>query len=125
MGILNESESLENLELGDAPVAGSSSVSLLTKAVRGLLATAVLGSVAAYGAITVRPELVEYLSFIPGMESVETHCCGGSCGVGSCGVACGTDSTCSLDASASCDLMDQPLVEQSGETSTEVGTSQE
>ena len=141
MGILNESESLENLELGDA-AAGSSSVSLLTKAIRGLLATAVLGSVAAYGAINVKPELVEYLSFIPGMESVETQCSAGPCGAGPCGAgpcgagpcgagscgasSCGTDSgACSLDASPSCDLMDQPLVEQSGETPTEVGTPEQ
>ena len=132
MGILNESESLENLELGDA-AASSSSVSLLTKAIRGLLATAVLGSVAAYGAINVKPELVEYLSFIPGMESVETQCSAGacgtsSCGASSCGAACGTDSgACSLEESASCHAMvEQPFIEQSSETPAEsVGTSEE
>ena len=127
MGILNEGESLENLELGDA-AAGSSSVGLMTKAIRGLLATAVLGSVAAYGAITVKPELVDYLSFIPGMESVETQCSAGSCGAGSCGAACGMDSVaCSSEESASCHAaVEQPFVEQSGETPAEVvGTTEE
>ncbi len=79
MSNLNPNDSLENLELGERVVSGASG-SLLTKALRALLATAVLGSVAAYGAITVKPELVDYLSFIPGMEPPATQCTAGACG---------------------------------------------
>ncbi len=103
MSNLNPNDSLENLELGERVVSGASG-SLLTKALRALLATAVLGSVAAYGAITVKPELVDYLSFIPGMEPPATQCTAGACGASkpnSCCAVLSSDAT-EACASASC-----------------------
>jgi hypothetical protein len=101
MSTLNPNESLENLELGEA-VVSRTPTSLLTKAIRGLLATAVLGSAAAYGAITVKPDLVEYLSLIPGMAPAATQCTAGACGsavtygsVDACAGSCEATSTCS------------------------------
>ena len=100
MSTLNPNDALENLELGEA-VVGRAPTSLFTKAIRGLLATAVLGSAAAYGAITVKPDLVEYLSFIPGMEPVATQCTAGACGSA---MTCGsTDASAgSCEAASSC-----------------------
>jgi hypothetical protein len=101
MSTLNPNESLENLELGEA-VVSRTPTSLLTKAIRGLLATAVLGSAAAYGAISVKPDLVDYLSFIPGMEPAATQCTAGACGSA---VTCGSVDTCSSadTCAASCE----------------------
>ncbi len=138
MGILNENDSLENLELGEAAV-GRSSVGLLTKSIRALLATAVLGSVAAYGAISAKPELVNYLSFIPGMQTTASPCSGGACGAtsscgaaaASCGSACGSEngscsSACSAAEMTSCpSLVGEVSAEPSGEVETEqVGASE-
>jgi hypothetical protein len=100
MSTLNPNDALHNLELGDA-VVGRTPTSLLTKAIRGLVATAVLGSAAAYGAITVKPDLVEYLSFIPGLEPVATQCTAGACGSA---LTCGSVDACagSCEATSSC-----------------------
>jgi len=141
MGILNENDSLENLELGDA-MPGNSSVSLLTKSIRALLATSVLGSVAAFGAITVKPELVEYLAFIPGMEPVATQCssgssgsCGssgssgssGSCGAAaSCGAACGSDCGSPQEMTSCPSMTGEAFAETSSEADAgEVGNSEQ
>ncbi len=95
---------MENLELESVPVASSSGV--LSKAVRTLLATAILGSAAAYAAISVEPQLVDYLSFIPGMEPVASQCSAtacGSCGAeGACGAACTVDDGCCATEGGSC-----------------------
>ena len=120
MGILNENDSLENLELGDA-MPSNSSVSLLTKSIRALLATSVLGSVAAFGAITVKPELVEYLAFIPGMEPVATQCSSGSSGSsGSCGAAASCDAACGSDCGSPQELTSCPSM--TGEAFAETGS---
>ncbi len=128
MGILNENDGLENLELGDSLV-GKSSVGLLTKTIRALLATAVLGSVAAYGAITVKPELVEYLSFVPGMDAGSAQCSGGSCGSGgACGTAnsgCPAASSCSTacgSESGSCSAEGTQCPALTGATAAEVSS---
>jgi hypothetical protein len=95
---------MENLELESVRVATATSV--LSKAVRTLLATAILGSVAAYAAITVEPQLVDYLSFIPGMEPVASQCSAtacGSCGSkGACGAACNVDYGCCSTEGGTC-----------------------
>lgn len=136
MSVLNENDSLETLELAES-VVGKSSVGLLTKSIRVLLATAVLGSVAAYGAISAKPELVDYLSFIPGMETTASHCSGGACGASSscgaaascasaCSTACGSESgsyssACSTEEMTSCPALTGAV---SAEASAEVNAEQ-
>lgn len=103
---------MENLELESVPVATATSV--LSKAVRTLLATAILGSVAAYAAISVEPQLVDYLSFIPGMEPVASQCSATACGAcgseGACGAACSVDYGCCSTEGGPCEqTSDQTL----------------
>ena len=112
---------MENLELDS--VTGTTSANSFSKLIRALLATAVLGAVTAYGAITVKPELVDYLSFIPGMEPVATQCTAGSCGA-----ACGLDGgSCSTEELSSCPCMaSDACVEPGSETlAEEFGNSEQ
>ena len=105
---------MENLEFDS--VTGIAPTKLFPKLIRALLATGFLGTVAAYGAIAVRPELVDYLSFIPGMEPVATQCSAGSCSV-----ACEVDGgSCSTQELSPCPSMAcEAEVEPNSETLVE------
>ena len=59
-----------------------------TKVIRSLAFLAVLGTAAAYGALLVKPELSEYLSFIPGDQPAK------SCPMSGCSSGCSCSSSC-------------------------------
>ncbi len=88
-----ENDSMEILEGANVAATGTS---LLTKAIRGFVAVFALGSVAAYGAISVKPELVNYLSFVPGMEQAPSSCSMGLIESSECG-GCGSGAGCCSD----------------------------
>jgi hypothetical protein len=118
---------MENLELESVPMTAAKGV--LSKAVRVLLATTILGSVAAYAAIRVEPQLVDYLSFIPEIGTKANHCSTNACG--SCGLegsgiaACERDLGCCSTEGEACDppsvgvLTEEPNSEKAVSASAE------
>lgn len=95
------------MEINELDSVTGASTSLISKSIRLLLATAVLGTVTAYGAITVKPELVQYLSFIPDTVPVESNCsegsCGSACSISECGSSCGSATgSCSTEGLTAC-----------------------
>ena len=118
---------MENLEFESVPMTSAKSV--LSKAVRVLLATTILGSVAAYAAISVKPQLVDYLSFIPEVGSKANHCSAntcGSCGLEGSGIAASAgDLGCCSTEGEVCDpqsvgvLAEEPNSEQAVSASAE------
>ncbi len=96
-----ENDSMEVLEGANVAATGTS---LMTKAIRGFVAVFVLGSVTAYGAITVKPELVEYLSFVPGLEPARSSCSMGLIESSECG-GCGSGASCCSEAGESATVL--------------------
>lgn len=93
--------------------------SLLSKAVRVSLAMLALGSVAAYGAITAKPELVEYLSFVPGLQPPAASCTMSLIGADASG-GCEAGSCCSKTMPVDAGLVDAgSTVEASGDSCAE------
>lgn len=135
----NESET--DVDAGaENAAAQRGTTSFPTKVARALVAIVALGSAAAYGAITVKPELVNYLSFVPGLEASNasmctTSACGSSTAVTSacCGEACGAcpaesavgettevceSAACSLCPSAACPTDTCPSSEGAASSTT-------
>jgi len=74
------------------PTSKSCSSCRTTNIVRGIVAFLAIGTAGVYGAITVKPEVAEYLSFLPGME--KTAACAAaksSCSASSCSSACSAE----------------------------------
>lgn len=84
----------------NAEPQAASGARVVSRAVYGLLAVLTLGAAGVYGAVTVRPELAEYVSFLPGMKS-DVPACGARLSSG-CGSAssCSAASTCPSACSA-------------------------
>lgn len=76
----------------EAVPQAASGARVVSRAVYGLLAVLTLGAAGVYGAVTVRPELAEYVSFLPGMKS-DVPACGALLSSG-----CGAASSCSAVA---------------------------
>lgn len=88
--------------VADATAAPARSCCGLSKAVMGGLALLVIGAAGVYGAVTVRPELAEYVGFLPGMPAA-TPTCGAV--LSGCGSASECPSACSVASRASCSAM--------------------
>lgn len=92
------------------PAAKSCSSCRMTKVIRGVVAFLAIGTAGVYGAITAKPEMAEYLSFLPGMKgngicsaSVSGCSSGSSCSSATCTEACpssGCPSACSVASRA-------------------------
>ena len=90
----------------------SCSTCLTTRIIRGAVAFLVIGTAGVYGAVAAKPEVAEYLSFLPGMSS-ERQCpiaamfggssCSSSCSATSGGstAACTGSSGCSSTSACS------------------------
>ena len=81
------------------PASKCCSPCLATKIVRGALAFLVIGTAGVYGAITAKPEMAEYLSFLPGMSGgdcpISAMFGGKSCSASCAATSSGTTSACS------------------------------
>lgn len=88
---------------------------MVHRAAYGLVAVLVLGAAGVYGAVTVRPELAEYMSFLPGLKS-DVPACGAilssGCSSHSCSATSGP-SACSAISRATAAVAETcPMIEE-------------
>lgn len=105
------------------------STCLTTRILRGTIALLVIGSAGVYGAITAKPEMAEYFSFLPGMKSGQCPIAATFGSSSSCSAKSESSSSSSCPATSACssasraamlEACNQLNAPESGEAASEV-----